>query len=74
MWDICLYHCPKVEYFEVPWPDWLIQTKKMHNFGMLPMIFSPPKGAQGKALPLEIAATVYNKDIWGIMSEIYIYL
>ena len=41
---------------------------------MLPMIFSPPKGAQGKALPLEIAATVYNKDIWGIMSEIYIYL
>ena len=34
----------------------------------------PPKGAQGKGLPLEIAATVYNKDIWGIMSEIYIYL
>ena len=49
-------------------------NKKIHNIGMLPMIFSPPKGAQGKALPLEIAATVYNKDIWGIMSEIYIYL
>ena len=81
MWGICLYYGPKVEYFEVPWlrPDLLIQTKKMQNFCMLPMSFFCffcffPKGAQGKGPPWETGATVYNKNIWGIMSESYIYL
>ena len=40
---------------------------------MLPMSFFS-KGVQEKGLPWETGATVYNKDIWGIISESYIYL
>ena len=51
-------------------------NKKMQNFGMLPKssFFFLPKGVQGKGPPWETGATVYNKDIWGIMSESYSYL
>ena len=75
MRGICLYYGPKVEYFEVPWlrPD---SNQKMQNFGMLPKssFFFFPKGVQGKGPPWETGVTVYNKNIWGIMSESYIYL
>lgn len=79
MWDICLYYGPKVEYFEVPWlrPDWLIQTKKFRILVCFPWVFFfffSPKRVQGKGPPWETGATVYNKDIWGIISESYIYL
>lgn len=75
MWGICLYYDPKVEYFEVPWlrPDWLIQTKKCRILVCFPWVFFS-KGVQGKGFPWETGATVYNKDIWGIISESYIYL
>ena len=78
MWGICLYYGPKVEYFEVPClrPDWLIQIKECRILVCFPRVlfFFFPKGVQGKGPPWETGATVYNKDIWGIMSESYIYL
>lgn len=51
-------------------------NQKIQDFGMLPVnfFFFFPKRVQGKGPPWETGATVYNKDIWGIISESYIYL